>query len=142
MKHFTFLLSFLGLALLTISCGDGEAETRSDCVEHVVSDCNEDASGVNVRIRNATGLDMCNLELNWGQYNLGELFDGEETCYYSQDVAYRYPSAYQFYVDDVLWGAEAIDFTGEAPLDPGYYTYEIFVIDEADRSTSINFFED
>ncbi len=138
---FSFAALIFALTLVTISCNN-EVEVRSDCDEHVVSDCNEDANGVNVRIRNATGFDICNLELNWGQYNLGALLDGEESCYYFQEIAYRYPSAYQFYIDDVLWGAEAIDFISETPLEAGYYTYEIYVINEADRSNSVNFFVD
>lgn len=142
----TQYFSLLILSIITIcfntSCEEGETEVRVSCSEHTVSTCNADATKVNVRIRNATGSDMCNFVLNWGQYNLGLIEDGEETCYYQQDSAYEYPSNYEFYVDNILWGAEAIDFIGETALLPGNYTYEIIVTDTTNRFTDVNFYVD
>ncbi len=139
-QQLSILLALL-FSIFIFGC-NSTTENRSDCIEHQISDCNEDINGINIRIRNDTGHDICNLVLNWNQYQLGELLEGEESCYYFQDIAYRYPSQYQFYIDDESWGAEAIDFIGETPLDPGYYTYEIYVVDELTKSNSVRFIQD
>lgn len=118
-------------------------EDPNACDLHETSPCDGTAGAVNLRIRNTTDFDFCNFELNWSSFQLGLVLAGEESCYYEADRdAFRYPHSYKFFLNDTIWGAEAIDFIGETALEPGNYTYEIYVTDRAQRYTDIRFIED
>jgi len=84
----TFTITFASLLNLN-SC---KKEDVIDCIEHTVSACNEDSTKTNIRIRNVSEYDFCNVVLqpSGGKANYGIIEKGQSTCYRSFDLAYRY----------------------------------------------------
>lgn len=132
MKPFRILL-FIVLSFL-VSCS--EEETKN-CEEHAVSSCNEDPTKVNIRILNQSDYDFCNVTLNPSgeRTNYGFIAKGELSCYRSYDLAYDY--AYlKLYIQNKEFIIQPIDYVGEEPLEIGYYTYKIDVVDFENRILS------
>ena len=82
----TITLSFL----LNYSCS--ENDNSSNCIEHSVSACNEDPTKVNIRIRNISAYDFCNVVLSPSgeTTNYGIVEEDQSTCFRAFESAYNY----------------------------------------------------
>lgn len=104
-----------------------------NCDEHSVSPCSEDPTKTNIRIKNNSKYNFCNVvfDPSSGPVNCGILKKGKMTCYRSFDTVYNY--AYiQLFIDDKEFKLQPYDYVGEQPLGVGNFTY---VIDVADYDT-------
>ena len=126
-KNLLFSTIALTILLTTTSCDKNHIR---NCDEHDVSACDEDPNKVNLRIKNVSEYDFCNVVLFPPQEgkNYGIVGEGETTCYRSFDVAYDYASI-ELYIGEKYFGLFAIDYVGETPLSNGNYTYSIDVVD-------------
>ncbi len=68
-------------------------------------------------------------DLTFDTFEWGDLAAGEQTDFYAVDKAYDYTYV-NFFVGDVEFTIQPIDFMGETPVEPGAYIYEINVEDE------------
>lgn len=129
MKSFKLILvlTITSVFLLTITaCKKNEAD---DCIEHTVSDCNEDPTKINIRIKNVSDYDFCNVVLKPSETtNYGKIEKGQSTCYRSFDLAYSYAYV-QFYIGEKEFVLQPIDYVGEVPLSIGNHTYSIDITD-------------
>ena len=102
------------------------------CVELEKSDCNPVSSKANVRLKNNTAFDFCNVEMKINtQENaiFGNLASGDTTCYISFESLKEYPLQCKFTLGDE-------DFIIENPtyherlddLTAGFYTYNITIV--------------
>ncbi len=105
---------------------------NNDCVELEKSDCNSESNKTNVRLKNSTAFDFCNVEMKINtQENaiFGNLASGEITCYISFESLKQYPLQCKFTLADE-------DFIIENPtyherledLSVGFYTYNLTII--------------
>lgn len=138
MKPFRKLLSFIITAVILLNLNACEKDKVLDCTEHDVAPCNEDPTKVNLRIRNVSDYNFCNVSLNPSPYNVnyGIIKEGETTCYRPFDFAYSYGYV-ELHINGELFVFQPIDFFGEVPLNTGSYTYSIDVIDYDKRRLSI-----
>lgn len=135
MKHSTntfFLL--LILLLTTTACNK---DSLKNCEEHTVTDCGEDATKTNIRVRNISEYGFCNVVLNPynSETNLGIIEAGGNTCYRAFEVAYSYAYV-QLFIGEDEFVIQPIDFM-EFPLEAGKFTYEIDVVDFERKRLSI-----
>ena len=105
---------------------------NNDCVELEKSDCISESNKANVRLKNSTAFDFCNVEMkinNQENAIFGNLASGETTCYISFESLKQYPLHCKFTLADE-------DFIIENPtyharledLSAGFYTYNITII--------------
>ena len=135
MKRLKFLLPVLFTLLLLSSC---EKEDETTCEEHTVAPCVVDTTQSNIRIKNISGYDFCNVEIDpsGGAKNYGIINEGEATCYKPFETAYRYAYV-KLFIEEKEFIIQPIDFVGEQPLGMGNFTYSINVTDFENRSLSI-----
>ncbi len=122
-------MKFFGPILIlciVLSCNKG----KDNCVEHHLDACNTDVTKTNIRIKNNSAYDFCNVVLNpEGRYtNYGGIKGGETSCYRIYDKAYRYAYV-NLYIDGEEYIIQPIDYVGEQPLGKGAFTYLIDVSD-------------
>lgn len=118
-------------------------EKVQECNEHTVSACSDDPLKTNIRIRNNSTHNFCNLVLDpsYTKVNCGVVSQGSETCYRSFEKAYNY--AYiQFFVGDKEFTFQPIDYVGEQELGVGHFTYVISITDFEKGQISIAVEED
>lgn len=79
-----------------------------------------------IRMRNVSAYDYENLIVAGQKF--GSLAAGETTGYRDFDTAYRYANV-ELEIDGKPYVFQPIDFVGETPLGPDYFTYELLVTD-------------
>ena len=114
---------FLSLALLIFcltACNDGRNLPGP-------------AGDVLIRVENAAAVDFANVTLNTdADYTYGDLAAGATTTYQAHGMAYRY--AYiSLEIEERQYVIQPIDYVGEAPLEPGEYTYVPYLNETADQ---------
>ncbi|UKN00250.1 hypothetical protein K6119_10945 [Paracrocinitomix mangrovi] len=135
MRKLSFIFSILATIALTNSC---KKDSLKNCTEHEVSPCNEDSSKTNIRIKNISEYDYCNVTINPSNAstNYGILAQGETTCYKSFDIAYNYCYV-ELKIGNEEFVIQPIDYVGEPELGIGYFTYSIDVSDFDNKVLSI-----
>lgn len=131
-KQVLFRTLILTSLLMVIFSACGKNSIRN-CDEHSVSSCSEDPTKTNIRIKNNSKYNFCNVvfDPSSGPVNCGILKKGKTTCYRSFDTAYSI--AYiQLFIGDKEFMLQPFDYVGEQPLGVGNFTY---VIDVADYDT-------
>ena len=134
-KAALFYVLFFILLLKLASCSTSDLST---CVEHTVSECNEDSTKVNVSIRNVSKYEFCNVVLNpSGEVsNYGIILRNETSCYRSFDLAYRYAQL-KLMIGNEFYYFQPIDYVGEEPLSVGNHTYLVDIEDGEFRQLTI-----
>jgi hypothetical protein len=118
------------MTILMVLFSACKKEKVTECDEHTVTACSEDPAKTNIRIRNNSDYNFCNLVLDpyFQKVNCGIITKSTYTCYRSFDKAYSY--AYiQFYVGEKEFTFQPIDYVGETELGPGNFTYAISITD-------------
>lgn len=134
----------MALAIMAIafsSCEkEGDKTTLVGCNEHVVTACSQEQGKTNLRFRNISTYDFCNVVINpsSGYTNIGTIMKGETTCYRAFETAYHYG-----YIHLSINGKEfsmiPTDYVGETPLGAGNFTYLVDIpnINEANVSVTV-----
>lgn len=103
-----------------------------NCSELEKSDCNQDSDKVNIRLKNATAFDLCNVEVDMNNQDhvvYGNLASGETSCYLSFNLAKKYPLACTFVLGDEEYIIENPSYYERIEaLPPGKYTYNISLL--------------
>jgi len=118
------------IVLIAIAFSSCSRDIGFPCVEHAVTPCSEDLTKANIRIKNNSHYDFCNVVVDpySGKINCGKINQGAETCYRAVSEAYRYGFV-QLYINDKEFVIQPIDYVGEVPLVAGKYTYLLDVTD-------------
>jgi hypothetical protein len=144
MKEYELLFRTLILtSLMIVSFSACNKNSLRNCDEHSVSFCSEDPTKTNIRIKNNSKYDFCNVVVNpfSEPVNCGIVKKGEMTCYRSFDTAYNY--AYiQIFIDDKEFKLQPIDYVGEQPLGIGNFTYILDISDYSAGKVSITLQKD
>lgn len=126
---------------LVLSC---KKSSLKNCTEHQVAPCQQDASKTNLRIKNESTYDFCNVLISphGEDTNYGIVEAGQTTCYRPFTRAHAYA-----FVNLTIEGEELelipIDYVGETELGPGNFTYTIGVESgPTNKSLSISASED
>ena len=129
-----FILLFV-LSILPSCNKDG----LKNCEEQSVAECTQNPNKTNIRIKNNSEFNFCNVVLNPsnGNTNFGIIKSGETSCYKAFDLAYSYAFV-QLYINDKEYTLQPIDYVGEQELGLGNFTYHIDILDIEERSLSIN----
>lgn len=101
--------------------------------------CTDD-DPVETRICNRTGFAI-ERQAGPSGTSLGLLATDECTPYINEPGAYRY-TGITFTIGSDRFNAQPVDFVGETPLAPGKWSYEVKILDYANRSVSVNAVED
>lgn len=128
------LFMFFLIALL----GGCKKDSVESCVEHTKTPCEQDSTKTNIRIRNNSKYDFCNVTINPLNEvtNYGIIKSAETTCYTYFDTAYNY--AYVIlYINNEEYVLQPIDYVGEQELGVGNFTYSIDVTDSINKILSI-----
>ena len=110
-----FLSGFLALALLTISCDDRD----------------DDLSTVNLRIKNESTLLFEEVQVGDALEQHMNIGPDEFSAYLEYETAYRYGFV-EIKSGEDTYVLQPIDYVGETPLTPGFYTYELDVTAEGE----------
>ncbi len=94
------------------------------CYQSQVSVFNTDFAKPNVRIKNLTGVDLCqiNLFMNGNTISYGALSVNQSSKYKAFDLIFRYADLKAYIPNDSMQ-LKILDYTGEVPLTAGFYTY-------------------
>ncbi|MBT3546469.1 MAG: hypothetical protein HN487_02070 [Flavobacterium sp.] len=130
MKIFKNSLIYITFSIIIVIFSCSEDENSNNCVEHSVSECNEDPTKVNIRISNISNYNYCNVVSK--NTNFGIIEKEESTCYKSFESAYRYAFV-ELLIDGNTHTLQPIDYVGETLLEPGYYTYQINANDSQEQ---------
>lgn len=113
--------------LLSVACEEGN--DIENCDEHNTEQCRTRSEKNNIRIKNISDYDYCNVKVNHGgqKVNYGIVEKGETTCYRPTDTTYSF--AFVFVkIRGLLFKDNAIKYSGKIPLAPGKYTYKVDVL--------------
>lgn len=101
------------------------------CTEDEKSECLEVADKPNLRIKNGSSYDYCNVRVELDNQTIyyGNLESGESSCYIAAETLYRYAYV-ELAIEGKMFIVQPIDFIGETPLPQGKYTYIITVEDK------------
>ena len=132
------LLKCLVTVFMSISLISCSSDDLPNCTEHEVTDCNEVADKANLRIKNTSQYDYCNVLviLENQTVNYGNILSGNATCLVAFDLLYTYAYV-QLFIDGNEFVIQPIDFVGEVPLPEGNYTYKINVPDSSGNMYSV-----
>jgi hypothetical protein len=131
LKWTMFILIFSTAASCKKDCLD-------KCIEHTKASCQEDATKTNIRIKNNSKYDFCNVTIapSGKMTNYGIIGSGETTCYNYFDIAYEY--AYVIlHIGSKEFILQPKDFVGEQPLGQGKFTYWIGISDYENQTLNI-----
>lgn len=106
-----------------------------DCVSDISDPCEPNRNKINIRIQNFSKYDICNMQYNPSRLNkiYGTIEAGGCSCFRDFDEAFDYPNTMLFSYANTSGSYQAIDFVGAQILSPGYYNYNMYII-EADRT--------
>jgi len=106
-----------------------------NCDEHDLSACNYWEGGINIKIRNLSNYETCNIiyQADEFSHNFGTLQPGDTTCFIAQEIAYRFPVLVYFQISDTSIFRHARDFVGEERLEAGNYYFNLYSIYSNDR---------
>jgi hypothetical protein len=104
----------------------------ASCIKKDVADCNQadisvlntDLSKANVRIKNETGIALCQVELTMDTKvaHYGALVHMQTSGYMAYDKIYKFAFVKAYIPNDSLQ-FQPIDYVGETPLVAGLYSY-------------------
>lgn len=104
-----------------------------ECDENRTAQCATMPDKTNIRIRNISEYEFCNVELviEFGldppKANYGIVEDGDYSCYHPFEYAYR--NALLFLsINGEKFNDLVSDFSGEQPIGPGNFTYEVDIV--------------
>ncbi len=131
-----FTLAIITLCLLSLNACS--KDKSYNCTEHLIAECNEDPSKINIRIRNVSEYDFCNVVLSpfSDLTNYGCIDEGESTCYRSYDIAYSIAYV-KFSIGDKVFELQPFCYVGEEPLTVGNHTYSIDITDFENGKASL-----
>jgi len=105
---------------------------NQDCNELDKEDCDSDNNKINIRLKNSTAFDFCNVEIEMtdqGHVVYGNLASGETTCFISFNIAKEYPLLCVFQLGDEPFIIENPTYHERLDnLPAGFYTYNISII--------------
>lgn len=108
-----------------------------DCPELENTNCNTDVNSINIRVKNASAFDMCNMAVDMTSTEeaiYGDLASGETSCYIPFTSAKKYPFRCTFKLGDEDYLIEnPLYFANLDDLEAGLYTYNIFTIRPQDK---------
>ncbi len=132
---FLNLTVFILILSTVVSC---KKDCMNQCVEHTKASCQEDAGKTNIRIKNDSKYDFCNVTVDPSgkMTNYGVVKSGETTCYNYFDIAYSYAYV-KLDIGDNEFIFQPIDFVGEQQLGLGKFTYSIAVNDYENKTLTI-----
>ena len=122
----TLLIAFIGIVSIMFfaSCSkDG----LKKCNESSKTPCQEDATRSNIRIKNTSDEDYCNLIVigaDGKTVNYGSVRRGEITCYNFFDEIYSYAFV-RLSIGGEEFVMQPIDYVGATQLGAGKFTYSI-----------------
>ncbi|SFJ22583.1 hypothetical protein [Olleya namhaensis] len=119
-KTYLSIITLFITFLFITSCS--KKDDSNNCIEHTISECNEDSTKVNIRITNISDNVFCNVVLI--DMNCGIIEQNQSSCYRAFESGYNY-SFIELEIDGNTYTIQPIDFVGETPLENGYYTYQI-----------------
>jgi hypothetical protein len=128
----------LFLPFLFFSLSSCKKDSLRQCTEHTKTPCQEKDDKTNIRIKNISKYDFCNVTINPNidLANYGIIKSRESTCYITFDKAYKY--AYiRLNIGNKEFILQPIDYVGEQELGVGNFTYSIDVIDFDNKILSI-----
>ena len=103
-----------------------------NCIPQEISDCNSQSDKANIRVKNSTAFDFCNVVVDITNQNrviYGDLPSGETSCYLSFNSARQYPFKCTFLLGDEEYLIENPTFHERLDdLEAGLYTYNISII--------------
>ena len=101
-----------------------------NCVRIQRNECNVDSNMANIRIRNLSLFEICDIEYipYFNSYFFDPVLPGESTCYIAMDLAYRYPALVNFRLRSGDAAVGAIDLLGESPISKGFYTFDLSIL--------------
>ncbi|MBK9012662.1 MAG: hypothetical protein IPM82_00425 [Saprospiraceae bacterium] len=137
LAHIVMVLAIMTIALS--SCNkDSDKTNLVGCNEHTIAACSQEIGKTNLRIKNNSNYDFCNVVINpfSGNVNCGSILRGETTCYRAFDIAYHYGYVH-LSIDGREYSLIPTDYVGETPLGAGNFTYLIDVPDISAESVSI-----
>lgn len=134
-KLYLIAVIIVSFSVFNLSCVKKSLRT---CVEHETATCEKNDNKTNIRIKNISSYDFCNVKVTppGGDINYGIIKSGKKTCYTFLDVAYRYAPV-ELFIGDDQFTFIIIDYVGEPELGIGDFTYEIDVTDFGGKVLSI-----
>lgn len=128
-KHYFFPL-LLMVMLMTIALAGCKKNSLKSCSEHSISFCSENPAKTNLRIKNNSQYNFCNVYVNTpsGAVNCGILKKGQSSCYRTFDEVYRYAHI-KLSMGDKVFELLPFDYVGEEPLGAGNFTYDLDITD-------------
>jgi len=134
---------FIAMTFITIIFSSCKRDNLENCTEHLVTTCSEDTTKTNLRIKNISKYDFCNVVVMTasGDANYGIIKEGETTCYIAFDTVYSY-SYIQLYIGNKDCKYMIYDYVGEEPLGVGKFTYLIDLPEYRSGELSITVQED
>lgn len=120
-----YLSSVLMLLLIALFA----CKERQGCIEPaMLVPCKEDSSMVNIRIRNISKYDFCNVLFNPGSYTAyyGSVYQGDLTCYQPFSAAYAIPNI-TLSIQEKKFILQPLDVEDAIPLGKGNYTCSVNV---------------
>ena len=120
--------------------------SNNECVEMDISSCNPEPSKANIRLKNSTAFDFCNVEMDINSQEnalFGNLASGESTCYIAFESLKRYPLQCRFMLGDEEFIIENPTFHERLDeLSAGFYTYNITIINPSTKFGDIQLSND
>jgi len=137
MKKISIII-FSAVFLLGMTATACNKDSLKGCEEHSKTSCNEDLNKTNIRIVNASKYDMCNVVINpsGGDSNYGIIEAGASTCFHTFDLAYSFAFV-SLKIGDETFTFQPADYTNEAKLGKGKFTYTLNVLDFNSGTLSI-----
>ncbi len=128
------------LLVIFSSC---KKDSLKDCYEHSISACSENPLKTNLRIKNNTKYNFCNVVVNpySGLVNCGNLKKGKVTSYRAFDIVYNY-AFIQFFIGEKEFKVQPYDYIGEQALGTGKFTFILDIINFETGQVSITVQED
>lgn len=136
---------YIGITCLVLVLFAGHScqkDPSRTCVEHQRTLCGEIDGKTNIRIKNISKYDFCNVKLSQdGNANYGLVRSQEATCYLPFDKKYH-NSYIAFTIDGASFSIQPIDFVEETTLAAANYRYEVDIIDWKTRQLSLEAIRD
>lgn len=129
---------FFVMSLIIVTVISCKKNSLKKCEEHTKSPCQEDANKTNIRIKNNSKYDFCNviIDPSGKLTNYGIVKSGENSCYNYFDSAFQYAYV-KLYIGDNEFILQPIDYVGEQPLGVGKFTYSIDVSDFNNKTLTL-----